>query len=294
MSGNFLYRPPTNLWVDPVTGQETEIPSEDERIYQTFGDKYSEILNDQPVRKVMGRGGPPSYGAIFGVMIGWAYDHLGIFSWVPEMGSLVPFCDYDEDGRVTELERLRWNDEEMDGRIFVDWAPYDHPELGRVEIGGFISKLYNPEYESYTNILCSPGPKYEDFLEKHTRWNLYLAGMSPLVCIKGFESENLEAGYVKLTAEIRNRGFLPTNVTQHAVNKETAKPVEVHLDLTGAQLIAGKRVTGIGHLDGNTPRSESPVKKLEWIIRTTGGNRAAVILKVISEKGGTAKRELIL
>ncbi|MBS3819021.1 hypothetical protein KGY73_05905 [bacterium] len=294
MAGNFLYRPPTNLWVDPVTGKKMEIPSQDERIYQTFGDKYSEILFDQPVRKVMGRRGPPSYGAIFGVMIGWAYDHLGIFSWVPEMGSLEPFCDYDDDGRVTDLERMRWNEKEMDGRIFVDWEPYDHPELGKVEIGGFVRKLYNPKYESYTNILCTPGPKYKEFLENHTRWNLYLVRMSPLVKITEVKTETLDAGFVRITAGLRNMGFLPTNVTQHAVNNETAKPVKVFLSSNGAELVGGKKEQELGHLPGNTPRSVSPVENLEWVVRTTRESGASVEIKVVSQKGGTVKRKVSL
>ncbi len=105
-----MYRPPTNRRLDPVTGKEEPMSSEDDAVFQLFGNKYQEILNDQPVRKVFGRSGPPRYGAIWGVMIGWAYEHLGIFSWVPEMGSLVPFCDYDEDGRVSQLEQLKLND----------------------------------------------------------------------------------------------------------------------------------------------------------------------------------------
>ena len=294
MAGNFLYRPPTNLWVDPVTGEKDEIPPADERNYQVFSDKYSEILNGQPVRKVMGRGRPPSYGAIFGVMIGWAYDHLGIFSWVPEMGSLVPYCDYDEDGRVTDLEQIRWNDEEMNGRFFVDWAPYDHPELGKVEIGGFVRKLYNPQYESYTNILCTPGPKYNDFLEKHTRWNLYLARMSPMIKITEVKADKLEAGFVKITASVRNTGYLPTNVTRHAVNNETAVPVKVYLKLSGAELISGKPAAELGHLAGNTPRSESPVKEIEWVVRISGSDRASAEITAVSEKAGTVLRAISL
>jgi len=294
MAGNFLYRPPSNLWVDPVTGKKMEIPPQDERIYQTFGDKYSEILYAQPVRKVMGRRGPPSYGAIFGVMIGWAYDHLGIFSWVPEMGSLEPFCDYDDNGRVTDLEQMRWNEEEMDGRIFKDWESYDHPELGKVEIGGFVRKLYNPQYESYTNILCTPGPKYREYLEKHTCWNLYLIRMSPLVKLTEVQTENLEAGFVRITASVRNMGFLPTNVTQHAVKNETAKPVKVFLSLNGAELVGGKKEQELGHLSGNTPRSVSPVKNLEWVVRKTRESEASFEIKVVSEKGGTVKRKVSL
>jgi len=286
MSGNFLYRPPTNRWFNPVTGVEDPFPQADEAVLQMFGRKYGEIINQQPVRNVYGRGGPPTYGAIWGVMIGWAYDHLGVYSWVPEMGSLVPFCDYDDNGRVSGVEQLKWNDEEMDGRIFIDWKPFDHPQLGRVEIGGFTRKLYNTETRTYTNVLCTPGPKYFDFLEKHAQWNLYLASMSPLVRIMDIKVDKGDAGYVKVTAEVQNLGFLPTNVSQHAIDNRTAKPVRVYLELEGASLFAGKEAVDLGHLPGTTPRAISPVQTVEWVVKTTRGSAKATV-KVVSEKGGT-------
>ena len=285
MSGNFLYRPPTNRWFNPVTGVEDPFPQADEAVFQLFSRKYSEIIKDQPVRNVYGRGGPPTYGAIWGVMIGWAYDHLGVYSWVPEMGSLVPFCDYDENGRVSEKEQLKWNDEEMDGRVFIDWKPFDHPQLGKVEIGGFTRKLYNPETRTYTNVLCTPGPKYFDFLDKHAQWNLYLASMSPLVRVVDIKIDKGDAGYVKVTAEVQNLGYLPTNVSQHAIDTQTAKPVRVYLELEGASLFAGKEKVELGHLPGTTPRSISPVRTVEWVVKTTRGNAKAVV-KAVSEKGG--------
>ena len=45
--------------------------------------------------------------------------------------------DYDEDETVSPLELMRWNEEEWGERLFVDGQPFDHPELGPVEIGGF-------------------------------------------------------------------------------------------------------------------------------------------------------------
>lgn len=252
MSGNFVYRPPTNRHFNPITGEEEKMAPEDEAIYQVLGDKYSEIINNQQVRKVYGRGRPPSYGAIWGVMIGWAYDHLGVFSWVPEMGSYQPFCDYDKDGRVTELERLRWNDKEMGGKVFVDWKSYDHPQFGKVEIGGFVNKIYNPAYESYTNLMCNPGPAFEDFLNKHAKWNLYLVSMSPYLRITNVEVTPGEAGYFKIAARIQNQGFLPTYVTQQALRNRTAKSVKVKISLTHATLESGKEKVDIGHLSGTT------------------------------------------
>jgi hypothetical protein len=290
MAGNFLYRPPSNRIFNPVTGEEEFFPPEDEAVYQVFGNKYSELINKQPVRKVFGRGGPPRHGAIWGVMMDWAYYHYGVISWVPEMGSLHHFCDDDGDGQVTDLERLRWNDTEMDGRIFVDWEPYDHPQLGRVEIGGFIGKLWDTEHQRYTNLMTLPHPFYFDLLEKHTQWNLYLIAMSPFVRITDVKVAPGEAGYFKVSASIQNQGFLPSNVTQQAVNNGTAKTVKAVIALTGAELAAGSEAIDLGHLPGN--RSE-PVT-VEWMVRATGKKPAEAVIRSVSEKGGTDTRKVSL
>jgi len=290
MAGNFVYRPPNNRHFDPVTGEEEFMPSQDEAAFQLFGRKYSEIINNQPVRKVFGRGGPPRYGAIWGVMIGWAYDHYGVFSWVPEMGSYAPFCDYDKDGRATELERLKWNDTEMDGKLFIDWEPFDHPQLGRVEIGGFTSKIYDKKYKTYTSVMCTPSPVFEDFLKKHAEWNLYLVSMSPLVKISEIKIHSNENGYFKIRASIQNQGYLPTNVTQQAILNRTAKTVKAVITLYGAELASGKEKVDLGHLPGNR---SLPVT-VEWLVKATGRTTPIATIKAISEKGGTHTRKITL
>jgi hypothetical protein len=288
MAGNFVYRPPTAKHFDPVTGEEIPMAQEDAAVFTYFGNKYSELINNQRVTPVFGREGPPRYGAIWGVMIGWAYDHYGVFSWVPEMGSFVPFADYDEDGEATELERLRWNDTEMDGSIFVDWTPYDHPQLGEVEIGGFLRKTYDSRRRQYNNVMCTPGPIFEEFLQEHTDWNLWMASMSPLVRVTEVTADRQEAGYMRIAAKVQNEGYLPTNVTEQAIRNRTAKAVKVSISLEGAELVFGDETQDIGHLAGN--RAE-PVT-VEWMIRRTGRGQPAVRVTAVSEKGGTASNWL--
>jgi len=294
MSGNFLYRPPTNRKFDPFSGEEVPFPGEDEAIFQTFGNKYTEIINDQPVRAVLGRGAPPREGAIFGVMIGWAYDHYGVISWVPEMGALTPFCDYDGDGRVTDQEQLQWNDTEMDGKIFVDWKEYDHPQLGKVEIGGFVRKYYDENRGTYTNIMCTPGEAFEDYLNKHTEWNLYLISKSPLVRITDVSVVPGDAGYFKVTASVQNQGYLPTNVTEQAIRNETAKQVKVSIALEGASLEMGQSDVAIGHLSGTARSLDPPVHQVEWMVKASQRGSASAVIKVVSEKGGADTKRIDL
>ena len=294
MAGNFLYIPPTNKNFDPITGEEKEMDRQDAGYFENFGRKYTAIINDQPVRAVLGRGEPPREGAIWGVMIGWAYDHYGVYSYVPEMGSLAPFCDYDDDKRASQEEMLRWNDEELGGKIFMGWKSFDHPQLGKVEIGGFVRKIYDPKYKSYTNLMCYPGPEFEDFLVKHTQWNLYLAAQSPLVRITEAKTHKEDAGYVKISAQIQNQGFLPTNVTNKAIKNETAKTVKVTISLTGAEMVMGKGLVDLGHLPGHTSLDPSPVQTVEWMVKTTGKGTPSAIITVVSEKGGTHTKELNL
>lgn len=288
MSGNFVYRPPTALHFDPVTGEEQPMAQADLSNFNFLGIKYTELINGQEVVPVFGRSGPPRYGAIWGVMIGWAYDHYGVFSWVPEMGSYAPFCDYDEDGNASEVERLRWNDTELDGRIFVDWRPFLHPQLGEVEIGGWVSKVYDPNRGTYTNTLTTPGPVFEEFLAEHTAWNNWLASMSPLVRVTEVTATPVGSGFMKVTAKIQNQGFLPTNVTEQAIRNETAKTVRVSVALRGAELVFGDETADVGHLPGNRA---SPVSA-EWMIRTTGQNDPVITVTAVSEKGGTHSRIL--
>ncbi|KPJ89523.1 MAG: hypothetical protein AMS18_12380 [Gemmatimonas sp. SG8_17] len=288
MAGNFVYRPPTALHFDPVTGEEQPMSPADESVFTFFGNKYSEILYDQRVTPVFGRSGPPRYGAIWGVMIGWAYDHYGVFSWVPEMGSYAPFADYDDDGDASEIERLRWNDTEMDGRIFVDWTPYDHPQLGQVEIGGFVGKLYDPDRGSYTSVMCTPGAVFEEFLAKHAEWNLWMASLSPRVQVTEVTMTPEESGYARITAKVQNQGYLPTNVTEQAIRNETAKPVKVSISLEGAELVFGDQTVDIGHLAGNRA---GPVT-VEWMIRSTRRGQPGVVVTAVSEKGGTDSKSL--
>jgi len=59
---------------------------------------------------------------------------------VPEFwGNFVK--DYDEDGDISEYDELKWNDEYLEGKGFINWKSVKHPDFGTVEVGGWNNKF---------------------------------------------------------------------------------------------------------------------------------------------------------
>ena len=36
-----------------------------------------------------------------------------------------------------DLKLIRWSDEKIDGLAHIPWRPFEHPQLGNIEIGGW-------------------------------------------------------------------------------------------------------------------------------------------------------------
>jgi hypothetical protein len=129
---------------------------------------------------------------------------------------------------------------------------------------------------------------------KHTKWNLYLVSQSPLVQITKIKYISEGSGFYKVEAHIQNQGFLPTNVTSQAIRNRMAKTVKASISLTNAKLIMGDEKIDLGHLSGHSIRSESPVQKVEWMVKKSGSGKIKASVMVASEKGGTVKKEITL
>jgi hypothetical protein len=208
-----------------------------------------------------------------------------VVGFVPEFWGAFP-ADANKDGKVTDEELLQWNDEKLEGKYFIKWQPYNHPQLGAVEIGG-----WNTRY-----IRQNPPPAFiKGEIEMYVPWMLWLAETSPRVVIRDSQLTPLDKGKLfRLAISIENEGHLPTNITRRAVEAQFAAPVRASINLFDAELVTGSPRTDLGHLTGrrdgeiSTSRSE-----VVYVIRSTGNNPRAVVT-IISEKGGTTKKEFSL
>ena len=101
---------------------------------------------------------------------------------------------------------------------------------------------------------------------------------------------------MKLQVMVKNEGYLPTNITQRALDAEIAVPVRITINLVNAEFESGQSRTVIGHLKGtrdSEPGSDENASHHDWVVRLTGQNPKAIIT-VSSEKGGSKTHEMEL
>ena len=205
------------------------------------------------------------------------YGLFGIFSMSDEHWASP---DYDKSGRITEKERFKWNDEEMDGKIFIDWHPFDHPTLGKVEIGGWRRRKTSPPEGELIQKECEMGNGFV----------IYLAGLAPKIRIGESKITDKKNGIFQIDITVENTGVLPT-ATEQAQALKVAESVllEVEPD-DNVEILFGEKRMKLGQLQGN---SES--KKTTYILRVKEPSKKAVLkASVKSQKAGKDSKEIVI
>jgi len=214
-----------------------------------------------------------------GVFNDWGSSVFGVSAMTTEMWAH-PFSD----GQMAEL---RWNDEVLDGNGFVDWYPFDHPQLGRIELGGW-------ERWSRSN---PPERLIAEELDRNNRWVLSYAQKLPQVTIvEAFVAEvEGTSGVFDVRAIVSNSGWMPTSTAYAREMLETAKSVTVSATPANAELVEGQTsVHSLGTLPGARD-GQVPQVEVSWRVRVTNTSRpASVEIEVWSEKAGVARASCVL
>lgn len=248
-------------------------------------------------------------GTIGGLPPDWAYLHQGIFGLGGELGGTGR--DYDGNGEVLPDELERWHEEEMGGRYAQPWEPYDHPVLGAVEIGG-------PHVSSQGQFPPAIGDLMEDRTDKSFKFLMYVAGLAPEVNIVEVTSEVCDDGTHRVSATIRNEGWISTYVTRRALEiggattqagpgaalniRRREFPVVVEIEVYGGELVEGDASQDIGHLLGKLAHirqwadegEDLPAKTVQWRVRPTGDGPVTVRVRASAHKSGSDEETLTL
>jgi hypothetical protein len=102
---------------------------------------------------------------------------------------------------------MQWNDDALHGKGYVDWYPYDHPQLGQGRDRRLEQDLrdHNP-----------PSHLLKRSSEKFPKWIIWQALLSPkMECVHaGAEALGNDTYRVRLV--VQNTGWLPSYVSKEA------------------------------------------------------------------------------
>jgi murein tripeptide amidase MpaA len=284
---------------------DEQMPAEDLWIYQKIGAKGTEITG-YPHASTYHEFRYHPKEIITGDFDSWMYDHRGVYAWTVEIWSpqrQAGITDYKyiewyrEHPLEDDLKLMKWNDTVLGGKGFVDWYAFDHPQLGRVELGGWDS-LY-----TWTN---PPPHLLEKEIAPFSRWLTWQALISPRLDILEATATPLGEDAYRVRLVVQNSGWLPSCVTRMAKQKKLGRGVVCEIELPdGARLETGKLREELGQLEGraykpaaaNTWAGSSADEtddrlKVEWVVRAANGT--AVKLTARHERAGTVRAELVL
>ncbi len=279
-------------------------------MYQILAARGVHILNYRPTLNG-GVGQFPPY----------TYAMYGAPSFLIELWGLP--ADYDENGEISEQEALRWIDEELDGEGWLDWKPFQHPQLGEIEIGGAFARF----------VRRTPPVRFlEEHCLKNTRFHLYVASELPrleltraeFTPIYGFAGASTaaakltETGVIiqkqKTTAnagvigwldvEIKNRGVIPT-ATAQAIKIKAVTPDKLiissseNIEILGRSdppSTFGQKVThftvepkheiDIGYIDGRSSKS------YRLLLKIARADVSYITIQVITQRGGKLSQKI--
>lgn len=283
-TGGVLLRPPS-------VG-DLELPAADQELYQELSRLGLEVTGYDLATSVYDWNWPPgsdnrkgnqvwrdaegtlhggsAYPAPGGSIDGM-YLNFGVLAFANEIYAMGE--DYDGDGEVSEVEQLRYNDEEMDGYAFREFESYDHPDLGEVEIGGWRKFGHNNP----------PPEELQNEVQKNVNFALTQADHMPLLRVGDVEIEDLDGEVYRVTVTARNTGHQPTELS---IREEQDRDNPVRIRLDDVEVLSDRSEQSLGVLEGHS-REEAT-----WVVRGDAGDELTVVLW--HDKGGTDRKSVSL
>jgi murein tripeptide amidase MpaA len=284
------------------TKPDDEMETEDLWTYKRIGARGSELTGYRNVSVYHDFKYHPKE-VTTGAFDDWMYDHFGVFAFTIELWDLPTAAGvkdrkfiewWREHPHEEDVQILKWAEEHAGDGAYIDWYPYEHPQLGHIELGGWDTR--------YT--WRNPPP---DIMEQEAAGQfpfiLALADMIPHLTIHTLEVNRLEANNYYINLVVENLGFLAVFTSQQGKKRKAIRPVRAEIDLPqGAELVSGKQRVELGHLHGRSRDlsvtaygASDPTEnraRAEWVIQASPGTKFT--LNVLSERAGTIRREIVL
>lgn len=261
--------------------KEDRYAAADVAVYDAIGRRGEELL---PGYKYMNIAN--DLYEVYGGQIDWLYAMQGAFTFTNEMFTAFNyFRRPSEEGFFGRQEDLHaFNKYLLFGDGFVDWHEVDHPQYGKIEVGGFRKEW----------VRQPPSFLLEEECHRNMAFTLYHANQMALAEIQSVTVKSLGGDQLwEVTALVANPKLAPTRA---AVDVEHHISPPDRVQLTGDDvevllgLIATDRFFNQSREQKRRPESleigsiaSQGTARVRWIVRGSGSAE----VKVITAKAGT-------
>ncbi len=205
--------------------KEDRFEPADLAVYQLIGKRGEQLLPGYRLMNIA-----EDLYEVYGGEVDWLHEMQGVFTYTNEL--FTPFNFFrkpSEEGFFGRQEDQRAFEKYLllgDG--LVKWHEVDHPQYGKIEVGG-------PK----KNWLRQP-PSFllEEECHRNMAFTLYHADQMPLVKVQSIETKELGDGLIEVTATIVNDRITPTHSAADVKNKITP-PDTISIEGKDIQVIAG-------------------------------------------------------
>lgn len=292
-------RPPSRM-------SDDDIPAEDLWAFKKIGSVGTE-LTGYPAISVYHEFRYHPKEVITGVFDDWMYEHRGVFAWTTEIWSpqrQAGITDYKytewfrDHPHDDDVKLLKWSDDKLGGKGYIDWKPFNHPQLGEVELGG---------WDAHYAFRNPPAEFLEAEVTPLTAWVVWQAMASPKLEIRDVLIEPAGDAY-RIRFVVHNAGWLPTNVTKMATDRKLCRGVVGEITRAGESadyagsaepswLVSGRLREDAGQLTGWSHVTASgfawgfdettDVAVFEWVVRA-----GTYQLLAKHERAGVVRKEI--
>jgi len=175
-----------------------------------------------------------------------------------------------------EAAWLAYSDDIRGGDGFVEWAEFEHPQLGTVEIGGWV-----PYFKT-----LPPVDVIADITKTQAEFIIDLSTKLPDVHFNSPRVTKLSNGLWEIKIAVTNDGWMPSG-TSMAMKNKRARPYVIRIDAPNNDIISGQKTQRIWSLQGG-----GTSKWFTWIVQ--GQPNSTVPITLYSEKFGVNTIEAVL
>ncbi|MHB1050945.1 MAG: M14 family metallopeptidase [Bacteroidota bacterium] len=264
----------------------TSVPKEDEDFFAAFSKQFVTMTKSKNAPK-------PAKGE--GAFSEWAYYHAGRWSlsvrpWWPgevqkghDSSGVADSAKISAESKKIGKEKsedplvnlLKWYDAAGRKDVALPWMKFSHPDFPdrEVEIGGL-----KPFFASNP-----PAESINAYSASYTHFITYLLQQLPEVGIRNQKVEKVGGNVYRISVDVVNNGFLPTN-NEMGVKTRWVRNVLVVLESgNGVSVTAGKKKQSLGPISGN-----GGFTTVSWIVVGKG------TVTIIAESPTAGRAELQL